>query len=113
MSLPPALSPVRAMWVFALFDLPVETKLQRRYYTDFRKNLIKHGFTMLQFSVYARYCSSEEVAITFRKRVRASLPPGGQVRVLAVTDVQFGKMEVYDKRSREDPEEPPPQLLLF
>ena len=50
---------------------------------------------MLQFSVYARYCASEEMAVAYRHRVRAGLPPEGYVRVLAVTDHQFGKMESY------------------
>ena len=50
---------------------------------------------MLQYSVYARYCASEEIADAYRARIRAELPAGGYVRVLAVTDRQFGKMESY------------------
>lgn len=103
----------RAMWLFAMFDLPVDTKENRKEYTIFRKKLQKNGFMMLQFSVYARYCSSEEVAITYRRRVRGALPPGGQVRVVAITDHQFGKMEIYNRRKRAEPEAEPQQLLLF
>lgn len=71
------------------------------------------GFMMLQFSVYARPLSSEDAALAHRRLIRRSLPPEGQVRVLTVTDHQFGKMEVYFARKRRDPEETPPQLMLF
>lgn len=101
------------MWLFALFDLPVDTKKARREYVRFRKALLDEGFTMLQFSVYARYCSSEETGACHRRRVRAALPPDGQVRLLAVTDRQFGKMEVFLGRKRESVEDPPSQMVLF
>jgi len=68
---------------------------------------------MLQYSVYARFCSDEERAVTIRKRLHGSLPPGGEVRLLHVTDIQFGKMEVYVGKSRALPEKPPDQLQLF
>ena len=101
------------MWLFALFDLPVKTKKQRRAYAEFRKTLLEEGFTMLQFSVYARYCVGEESAQAFRRRVRGEIPSAGQVRLLAVTDRQFGKMEVFCGNLPELPETPPEQLLLF
>lgn len=108
-----ALSEYQAMWLFAMFDLPVTTKKARRRYTQFRKLLIREGFTMLQFSVYSRYCVSEKASETYRRRLEAHLPPDGQVRLLAVTDRQFGKMEVFLGRNRTTTEEPPDQLLLF
>lgn len=68
---------------------------------------------MLQLSVYARYLPSEEAAEAHRRTVRAVVPPLGQVRLIALTDHQFGKMEVfYGKKPR--PAEPPPdQIMLF
>lgn len=108
-----ALSGYRAMWLFAMFDLPVNTKAARRAYAQFRKELIREGFSMLQYSVYARYCVSEEVSETFRQRIQRALPSRGQVRLLWVTDRQFGKMEVYHGQKRERPEKPPAQLMLF
>jgi len=106
-------SEYRAMWLFAMFDLPVTTQAARRRYARFRKVLISEGFTMLQYSVYARHCPSERSIDAFRGRLRGELPPDGQVRLLAVTDRQFGKMEVYHGKKRTDVEEPPMQLMLF
>jgi len=107
------LSEYKGMWLFAMFDLPVDSADARREYTRFRKALLRDGFTMLQFSVYARYCPSEEASDVHRKRVRQALPPNGEVRVMSVTDHQYGKMELYLGRKRADPEEPPPQMMLF
>jgi CRISPR-associated protein Cas2 len=101
------------MWLFAMFDLPVETPENRRDYTRFRKTLLKNGFVKLQYSVYARYIPSEEAAQVHRQTVRRALPPLGQVRVLAVTDHQFGKMEVFHGKKAEKAEEPPKQYMLF
>lgn len=107
------LSAYRAMWLIAMFDLPVDTPKARKRYTKFRNSLLKDGFTMLQFSVYARFCASEDAAKVHRKRVREALPSEGQVRVMALTDRQFAKMEVYLGRKREKPEAPVTQLELF
>jgi CRISPR-associated protein Cas2 len=101
------------MWLIAMFDLPVETTENRRDYTRFRKALLKDGFMMLQFSVYARFIPSEEAAEAHRRTVRTCIPPRGHVRLLAITDHQFAKMEVFHGRKPRDPEETPEQILLF
>lgn len=101
------------MWLFALFDLPVQTKQDRKDYARFRKFLLSQGFCMLQFSVYARHCPTEESGEGMKARIRPAVPPAGQVRLLMVTDKQFGKQEVYLGKKRVAEEEPPPQLMLF
>ncbi|MCB9244980.1 MAG: CRISPR-associated endonuclease Cas2 [Flavobacteriales bacterium] len=101
------------MWIMVFFDLPTETKTDRRNAALFRKDLIKDGFTMLQFSVYTRHCSSAENTEVHRKRVLRSLPPKGSVNLLQVTDKQFGRMELYyNTHSKENPGVPQ-QLELF
>lgn len=96
-----------------MFDLPVETQKHRRAYNRFRRELLKDGFVMLQLSVYARYCASEEASQIHRKRVRDALPEEGNVRVVTLTDHQFGKMELYVGKKAKPPEEAPIQLELF
>jgi CRISPR-associated protein Cas2 len=103
----------KAMWLFAMFDLPVLSKEQRKRATRFRKHLLTHGFCMLQFSVYARHCPTEDSAVHYRDRVASDLPPEGQVRLLSVTDRQFGKMKVFIGNSSAPPEPTPVQLMLF
>lgn len=101
------------MWLFAMFDLPMTSKELRREYSRFRKYLLSEGFFMLQFSVYARHLPSEEAGEGVRGRVRAHVPEHGQVRLLTVTDRQFGRMEVLYGKKRAKVEEPPQQYMLF
>jgi len=101
------------MWLVTMFDLPVDSVQARRRYTRFRKALLDSGFMMIQYSVYARYCESEDAAEAKRCIVRAHLPVQGAVRMLSVTDRQFSKMEQYIGKTRAGPDEPPGQLLLF
>jgi CRISPR-associated protein Cas2 len=98
------------MWIMVLFDLPTETKKDRQNYTEFRKKMLKDGFTMFQFSAYLRHCSSRENAEVHLKRVQKSLPPHGHVGILTITDKQFGMMQIfYGKKETEKP--PVPQQL--
>ena len=108
-----ALSGYRPVWLFAMFDLPVKTRAQKRMYSQFRKLLLADGFCRMQYSVYARYCPSEEAAGAHRQIIRTGLPSEGHVRLLAVTDRQFGKMENFVGKARTPTEEPPRQLMLF
>ncbi len=103
----------RCMWVIAMFDLPSDTKPARRAYTLFRKHLLSDGFTKLQYSVYMRHCPSRENAQVHIDRVKAHLPPDGEVRVITITDKQFERMLVFFGKMRKQPEAGPRQLDLF
>lgn len=83
------LNAYRIMWLFVFFDLPVETKKERKAAADFRKTLLKDGFSMLQFSVYNRHCASDESAQVHIKRTKAATPEKGQVSILKITDRQY------------------------
>ena len=102
-----------SVWMLVMFDLPVETKQDRRRYSQFRTFLIKEGFTMLQLSVYGRHCPSEENAEMHEKRVVIALPPRGQIRILKVTQKQFARMKTFYGKKLQKTEEPPPQLSFF
>jgi len=103
----------RLMWIIVMFDLPTDSKIARRNYTRFRKKLLQDGYIMLQYSVYGRPCASEENAQVHARRVRTSLPPAGQVRMLQMTDRQFGRMKVFSGKKRAKVEHAPDQLEFF
>ena len=106
-------SEYRIMWVLVLFDLPTETKKEKKAYTDFRKKLVNDGFTMFQFSIYLRHCPSRENAEVHIKRVKSYLPEVGQVGVLCITDKQFGQMELFQGKKEKPVNTPYQQLELF
>ena len=106
-------SEYRIMWVLVLFDLPTETKKEKKAYTDFRKKLVNDGFTMFQFSIYLRHCPSRENADVHIKRVKSVLPEAGQIGVLCITDKQFGQMELFQGRKIKTATTGGQQLELF
>ena len=101
------------MWVLVFFDLPTETKKDRRAATRFRKNLLNDGFNMFQFSIYMRFCASKENTEVHIKRVKHSLPEYGKIGILYVTDHQFGKMQLFYGQKSVALEKPSQQLELF
>jgi len=101
------------MWILVLFDLPTETKKDRKNYNIFRKKLLKDGFTMFQFSIYLRHCPSRENADVHIKRVKLNLPPNGHIGILRITDKQFGMMELFFNKKEETLPKISQQLELF
>jgi CRISPR-associated protein Cas2 len=101
------------MWVLVMFDLPMKTKADRRRYTQFRNFLLQNGYSMLQFSLYARAAGSHEQALRLCADLKWSLPEKGEVRVLKVTAVQFARMERFVQGVPAEIEKPPEQLSLF
>ena len=95
-------SEYRIMWVLVLFDLPTETKKDKKAYTDFRKNLQKDDFTMFQFSIYVRHCASSENATVHINRVKSFLP-----------DKQFAAIELFYGKKLQGVTTPGQQLELF
>ena len=107
------LNAYRIMWVLVFFDLPVETKAERKIATKFRKSLLQDAFSMFQFSIYVRHCPSRENADLHIRRVKAALPPKGHVGILVITDKQFADMEIFFAGKKTAKPGTPQQLELF
>jgi len=103
----------RIMWVLVFFDLPTDTKKERKQASTFRKRLIKDGFSMFQLSIYVRHCASRENANVHIKRVKSMLPEHGHVAILNITDKQFGMIELFNSAKATSHPETPQQLELF
>ncbi len=82
------------MRLICMFDLPVVTPEDNRNYRNFRRDLMKEGFVMMQFSVYVRTCPSREYAHRLEGRIRKFVPPRGNVRLLSVTEKQYEDMKL-------------------
>lgn len=107
------LNKYRILWVFVYFDLPTTTKKEKQAYQRFRKGLLLDGFAMIQYSIYARHCSSRENAAVHKKRVKKFLPSKGQVIIFEITDAQFGRMEFFHGKGETQRPNTPQQLELF
>jgi CRISPR-associated protein Cas2 len=101
------------MWLFVMFDLPVDTKPARRAYGQFRKFLLNDGFTQVQYSIYARVCASEDAMQVHARRVEYRVPDDGEVRLICVTDKQFERQRIFWGKMRKQPVKAPAQLEFF
>ena len=81
----------RIMWVLVLYDLPTETKANMRDANKFRRE-------------------NAEVHI---RRVKMMLPKAGKVAIMCITDKQFGDIEIFFARNKEEPPPTFQQLELF
>ncbi len=114
MAIQDRLNAYRIMWVLVFFDLPTETKQERKRYAKFRKDLLADGFTMFQFSIYLRHCPSKENAEVHIRRVKRALPEHGHIGILNITDKQFGDMEMfYGKKPVVEKQTGVQQLQMF
>lgn len=82
------------MRVMIMFDLPTDTKEERRLYSKFRKGLISEGFLMMQYSIYIKCCINKDAANSSVNYVKRILPPHGHVRALTITEKQYEKMKI-------------------
>ncbi len=82
----------RIMRVLVLFDLPSVSKSEKRNYVKFRNLLLDDGFTMMQFSIYTRFCRNKQDADKHIQRVKANAPHDGNIRILCITERQFEEM---------------------
>lgn len=101
------------MWMIVMFDLPVVEKAERKAATDFRNALLDMGFSMIQFSVYLRFCSSYAQVETYAKMVERVLPDGGKVNILQMTDKQYARIISFRGRARQPATKTPAQFELF
>ena len=109
----PLCSKYRMAWVLVFFDLPVGTPEERRDATNFRKDLLKDGYMMVQFSVYARPCGTADRVETQVRRLKTKIPPKGEVRGLMISDAQWGRMIIMRSRQKTDAEKMPDQMMFF
>ena len=106
-------SQYRSMWLIVFFDLPTDTKKERKAAAVFRQNLLKDGFTMFQFSIYVRHCASQENADVHIKRVKSILPPYGKIGIMCITDKQFSNIQLFYGKKPQKTSTPYQQLELF
>jgi len=107
------LNQYRSMWIMVFFDLPTDTKPERRAAAKFRKDLLQDGFNMFQFSIYLRFCPSKENSEVHIKRIKRVLPKNGKIGMLTITDRQFGGMALFFGTKHVETEKPYQQLELF
>lgn len=102
-----------SMWCVVMFDLPVKTAEERRRANGFRHLLLDIGFWRAQLSVYVRYTPRAGGSRMAIQTIQANLPPGGEVRIVHVTDLQWAKGLRFSSAQLIEQEPAPTQLTFF
>lgn len=67
----------------------------------------------MQDSVYIRHSASEDNAQVHINRIQKALPHKGEVRIIKITDKQFGKIQVFYEKKQAKTESPPKKIEFF
>lgn len=76
-----------------MFDLPVETSLNRKNYRRFLKYIKSQGFVMLQKSVYTKFHVNRANLNREKTMILTHAPIDGFVSLLSITENQFQSIE--------------------
>lgn len=83
------------MRILVFFDLPVKTASERKAAAQFRNFLLKDGYHMLQYSVYARICNGNDDVEKHETRLSQHIPRAGSVRSLTITEKQYSSIKIW------------------
>lgn len=96
-----------------LFDLPVIEKKERKDATAFRNFLLDSGFSMVQYSIYAKIVSGKDCCTRIYKEIENHLPCNGNVDILSITDKQYENIISFNNTAKKSLKNPSKQMLLF
>ncbi|MCB5955768.1 CRISPR-associated endonuclease Cas2 [Enterococcus sp. CWB-B31] len=82
------------MRILCMFDLPSDTKEEKKRYRIFKKELLANGFVMLQYSVYYRIVPNRSAGKKFESILKRVTPPHGEIRLMYVSEKQFEDMQL-------------------
>lgn len=101
------------MWMMVMFDLPTDTKPQRRAASKFRSFLQDEGFEMVQFSVYVQFVGTLESSQKFVRAIKSNIPAEGDINILFFTDKQFANIIHIQNKVSSGLKSEPSQFELF
>ena len=101
------------MWILVMFDLPTDTKPQRKAAGKFRNFLLDEGYERSQFSVYARFANGKESLAAKIRKIERNLPESGDIQILNFTDRQYRDIVHFSDQGRQGRRKNPDQLVLF
>jgi CRISPR-associated protein Cas2 len=82
------------MRLILFFDLPSETKEDRKQYRIFVKNLIKLGYIRMQNSVLTKIVNVQTKVEREHDKIIKILPKYGDIRIMSVTENQYQKTKI-------------------
>ncbi len=80
------------MRLILMFDLPNDDEEDRKIYSRFRKNILRLGYTMIQYSIYVKCINTQSKIEQEVEKIKKILPNQGNIRIFAITEKQYQNM---------------------
>lgn len=74
------------MMLLLCFDLPRDSKEERRQAAEYRKRLVELGFSMKQYSLYEREVKYESTRKRLIEILKSELPDSGKITLYLLPD---------------------------
>ena len=102
------------MRLLIMFDLPVVKPEDLKAYNRFRKNLLKDGYVMMQYSIYVKCFPNKTSAMQGLSKLRTAVPDKGAVRAMIITEAQYQDLKILvgGKSFQEDNVTASPLVIL-
>ncbi len=101
------------MRLVCLFDVPNVSKKEKKDAQLFREFLLKKGFIMLQWSMYAKHILYNDNIETLSQSIKNRLPENGNLMLIEMTDKQFERIQIFNNYHKNNPPRKYQQLELF
>ena len=88
------ISSYRSMRIILMFDLPSVEDYEKKEYSQFRKALLRNGYSMMQYSIYIKVSNLQ---VDLKKEIakfKDKIPRDGNIRMIAITEKQYQAMEI-------------------
>lgn len=91
-----------SMRVILMYDLPNVTTDENKFYSIFRKAILKLGYIQLQYSIYSRVIQSKTLSEQHIAKLKKILPPKGNIRIFVLTEYQYQRCMVLSGEVNEN-----------
>ena len=90
------------MRAILMYDLPSTTKQDIIFYSKFRKNIIKLGYTQIQESIYVKVLQSKTLSNQHIEKLKKIIPPRGSIRIFVLTENQYSSAYILSGQISEN-----------
>lgn len=101
------------MRLVCFFDVPSVTEKEKKEAQRFREFLLKKGFVMMQWSMYAKHLLYNDSLESLSNSIKNRLPENGNLMLIEMTDKQFENLLIYNNFQRTKPPKKYETIELF
>ena len=80
------------MRIIVMYDISIEDSSDGLAYLNFRKQLLKNGYIMMQYSIYSKCINTKTKLSLEIKKISKKVPIKSKIRIFIVTEKQYGDM---------------------